>query len=112
MSSNILFERDMLYPTDNSNNPGSIHIQIFDPDLNNKIPVVIESKTNHSLLKNIDSIIRIMQSDIFDRIFIDIRKNVDIYLKAAFNKAPEYGGHSHIKINFTEDGIEYKGVDR
>ena len=112
MSSNILFERDILYPTDNSNNPGSIHIQIFDPDTNNKIPVIIEAKTDHSPLKYIDSIVRIMQSDIFDRIFIDIRKNVDIYIEAASEKASEYGSHSHIKISFTGDGIEYMGVDR
>lgn len=112
MSSNVLFERDILYPTDNSNNPGSIHIQIFDPDVNNKIPVVIEAKTDHSPLKYIDSIMRIMQGDIFDRIFIDIKKNVDVYIKAASEKTSEYGSHSHVKIIFTSDGIECRGVDQ
>lgn len=112
MSSDILFERDMLYPTDNSNEPGSIHIQVFGPDKAARIPVVVEGKTSHSPLKYIDSIVRIMQSDIFDRVFIDIRKNVDIYIKAADETAAEYGNYSHIKVHFSGDRIDIEGADR
>ena len=112
MSSDILFERDILYPTDSSNDPGSIHIQVFGPDQNVKIPVVIEAKTSHSPLKHIDSIVRIMQSDIFDRIFIDIRKSVDIYIKAAPQTSSEYGNYNHLKLSFSGDKVESKGVDR
>lgn len=111
MSFEVLYERDMLYPTDNSIEPGSIHIQICGPDNNAKIPVIIEGKTSHSPLAHIDTIIRIMQSDIFDRIFINIRKNVDIYIKANESMAAEAGGHSHVKVCFAEDKIAYEGVD-
>ena len=31
MKSDLLFERDMLYPTDNSIEPGCIHAQVFGP---------------------------------------------------------------------------------
>lgn len=112
MNSGILYERDILYPTDSSNDPGSIHLKLLDPDQNIKIPVLIEAKSNHSPLKYIDSIIRIMQSDIFDRIFINIKKNVDIYIKTDFETEDEYKNHSHIKIIFSEDGIKYEGADR
>ncbi len=111
MSTSILFERDILYPTDYSNNPGSVHIKVYSPDQNIKIPVVIEAKNSHSPLEHIDSIVRIMQSDIFDRIFIDIRKNVDIYIESTAETAAEYGNHSHIKLRFFGDGVEYEGVD-
>lgn len=111
MSSEILFERDILYPTDSNIEPGSIHIQVFNPDKNAKIPLVIESKTIHSPLKYIETIVRIIQSDIFDRIFIDIRKNVDIYIKTNSDTAAEYGNHSHIKLSFYGDRVESKGVD-
>lgn len=112
MNSGILFERDILYPTDNSNDPGSIHLQVFDPDQNIRIPVIIEAKSNHSPLDYIDSIVRIMQSDIFDRIFIDIKRNVDIYIKTNAETATEYGNHSHVKLSFSGDGIQSEGVDR
>jgi hypothetical protein len=112
MNSDILFERDILYPTDNGIEPGSIHIQVFGPDKFNKIPVVIEGKSSHSPIKYIDSIIRIIQSDIFDRIFIDIKKNVDIYVKTTAEISAEYGSHSHVKVGFSMDGMEFKGVDR
>lgn len=111
MNSDILFERDMLYPTDNSIEPGCIHIQVLSPDKNAKIPVLIEDKTNHSPLKHIDSIIRIMQSDIFDRIFVDVSKNVDIYIKANAQLAEEYGNHSYIKVIVAGDKTEGIGVE-
>ncbi|MGI6669591.1 MAG: hypothetical protein ACOX4M_09555 [Acetivibrionales bacterium] len=111
MNFEVLYERDMLYPTDNSIEPGSIHIKILSPDSNAKIPVIIESKTSHSPLEHIDSIIRIMQSDIFDRIFINIRKNVDIYIKADENMEAVSGGRSHVKVCFAGDQIAYEGVD-
>lgn len=110
MSADILLERDMLYPTSNSIEPGSIHIQVFSPDKEARIPVVVESKSGHSPLKNLDTIVRIMQSDIFDRIFINVKKSVDIYMK---NESPkEYGDHNCIRVRFKDDNVEFEGVDR
>ncbi len=80
MSAEALFEKDMLYPTDNSIEPGCIHIRIMGPDSRSRLPVLILAKSGHSPVKYIDSIIRLMQTDIFDRIFVDIKKNVDIYI--------------------------------
>ena len=111
MSSDILFERDILYPTDSSIEPGSINIKVFSPNNQAKIPVVIESKTRHSPLKYMDTIMRIMQNDIFDRIFIDIRKNVDIYVKANDEITAEYGNYSHVKLRFSGEHAESEGVN-
>ncbi len=112
MSPNILFERDILYPTKSSNDPGSIHIQVLEPDENSRIPIIIEDKSSHSPLEYIDNIIRIMQSDIFNRVSIDIRNNTVVYIKVTAEMKAEYGGYSHIKLSFSEDGVECIGVDR
>ncbi|HPP36887.1 MAG TPA: hypothetical protein PK767_11705 [Clostridiales bacterium] len=80
MSAEVLFEKDMLYPTDNSIEPGCTHIRIMSPDNRSRLPVLIQAKSSHSPIKYIDSIIRLMQTDIFDRIFVDIKKNVEIYI--------------------------------
>lgn len=111
MHSEILFERDILYPTDNINDPGSIHIQVYSPDNRAKIPVVIECKTNHSAIKYIGTILRIMQSDIFDRIVIDLKKSADVYIKNNNLDIPEYADYSHVRLNFTDNGIEYLGAN-
>jgi len=111
MSSNILFERDVLFPTDDSNYPGSIRLKVFDPDKNAKIPVFIEAKSNHSPLKYIDTILRMMQSDIFDRIFIDIKKNVDINIIVSAEIMPEYANFSHVKLSFYDGGFKSEGVN-
>lgn len=112
MSQDILFERDVLYPTSHSLEPGSIHVQVFGPDKNARIPVVIESKTDHSPIKYLDTIVRILQSDIFDRVFIDIKKNVTLFIKVNDDLTKEYGNHNHIMVHFTEDGFRSEGVDR
>ena len=111
MKSDLLFERDMLYPTDNSIEPGCIHAQVYGPDSDAKIPVVLESKTAHSPLKYIDNITRIMQIEIFDRILIDVRKNVDIYIKVTSQLSTDFNGHSHIKVDLNGDKPQFAGVD-
>jgi len=111
MFSELLLERDFLYPTDNPNDPGSIHLQIYSPNDRARLPVVIECRTSHSPIKYIDSILRIIQSDIFDRIVIDLKKNADVYIKNNNPEIIEYAGYNHIHVIFTEDGIEYTGVN-
>lgn len=111
MNSDVLFERDMLYPTDGSIEPGSIHIKVYGPDKHVKIPVIIESKSSHSPLKYIDVIVRIMQSDIFDRLIIDVKKNVEIYIHADSKMSAEYGNHGYVRVNFSTDGITAEGVE-
>lgn len=112
MNTDVLFERDMLYPTDNYNEPGSVHIRVFKPNSNTRIPVTIESKTSHSTLKYIDSILRIMQGDIFDRIFIDVKKTIDLYIKASPEPVSEFAGKAYISVSFDGEKPVFKGVDK
>jgi len=111
MNSDVLFERDMLFPTDNALEPGSVHIKVYGPDKDVKIPVVIESKTSHSPLKYIDAIVRIMQADIFDRLTIDVKKNVDIYIRADSELSAKYGNHQYIRVNYSEEDITVEGIE-
>lgn len=112
MSTDVLFERDILYPTDNYNEPGSVHIQVASPNKNARIPVLIESKTSHSPVKYLHSILRIMQSDIFDRIFIDAKKTIDLYIKASPELAREYDGKSLILVAFDGEKTTLTGTDK
>ncbi len=111
MSKNILFKKDLLYPTENLYEPGSIHIEIMHPNKKGKMPVVIESKSGHSPLKYIDNIVRIMQSDIFDRILINVKGNINLYIKTSDEMKNEFGGKKYILVEFEEDKPLYKGVD-
>lgn len=75
-----MFERDLLYPTDVLFEPGSVHVRVFAPESDGRMPVHIEAKTNHDLVDYIEPIMTLMQSDIFDRIRMDIRRSGVIYL--------------------------------
>lgn len=111
MSNNALFERDMLYPTENLNEPGSIRIQVLNPNNNARIPVIIESKSIHSPFKYLDSIVRIMQTEIFDRIFVDIKKNVTIYIASNDMQYAEAQGKPYIKATYGVEGFTFSGTD-
>jgi hypothetical protein len=113
MSLNTVYERDLLYPTDNISDPGSIHVEILNPTKAGRMPVVIDCKTTHSPVKNISSIIRVMQSDIFDRILVDIKKNVDLYIKTVSfeDLKNQYGDAAYLKVVFDGEHVLYEGVN-
>jgi hypothetical protein len=111
MDKNIVYERDLLYPTDSMFEPGSIHVELLQPNKKGSIPVLIEGRTVHSPVKYFDSIIRIMQSDIFDRIHIDVKNNLKIYIKANVMMKNEAGGKAFVQVVFNGEKIEFKGVD-
>jgi hypothetical protein len=74
-----MFERDILYPTQNPLEPGSVQVTVYSPENTGGLPIVIKAKTNHNPVDYVMEIISILQTDIFDRIRIDIRTSGIIY---------------------------------
>lgn len=107
----ILYSRDLLYTTDSIFEPGSIHMDILSMDKISKIPVLIESKTKHSPLKHMDSVIKVIQDEVFDRILVDVRKNVNLYIKVNEDMGKEYRGINFVKVIFDKNNIKFKTVD-
>ena len=91
---NHMFERDLLYPTDNALEPGSVHVSVLNPDIEGRLPVLISSKTEHNPIDYIDALIDIIQVDIFDRIRIDIRESGVFFF--------EKGDNSYTKLIFKD----------
>ena len=112
MSDSVLYSRDLLYLTDKIYEPGSVHIEVLSPTEKGKMPVVIEGKTPHSPVKYLESIIRVMQTDIFDRIHIDVKSNVSLYVSVKNNEELKKlsGGKPYIKVIFDDDRVTYEGV--
>lgn len=91
-----MFERDILYPTQNPMEPGSVHITVYSPETTGRLPIVIKAKTNHNPVDYVLEIIGILQADVFDRIRIDIRSSGIMYF-VPFDKSA-----SCTRVNFTE----------
>lgn len=106
-----MYERDLLYPTENVNEPGCIHVEVLNPNTRGKMPVVIESKTSQSPVKYIDAIIRIMQSDIFDRILVNVKNTIDLYIISNESLSSISGGKKYLLVSFNADKAEFTGVD-
>ena len=107
----LLFERDLLYPTQNIIDPGILHVKLLSPT-NSRIPVIIESKSIHSAIDNIKTIIDILQKEIFDRINIKIFENTLVYLKLNELDKLNCSGVECMQIIFDgDDDITYKPAD-
>ncbi len=82
-----MFERDILYPTQNSLEPGSVHVTVYSPENTGGLPVIVKAKTEHNPVDYITEILTILQTDVFDRIRIDIRSRGIIYFVPYDNNA-------------------------
>lgn len=99
----LLFERDLLYPTQNIIDPGILHVKLLSPT-NSRIPVIIEPKSMHSAVSNINTILDVMQKEIFDRINIKVNENTLVYLRLNELDKPQYGDSECLQVIFNETG--------
>lgn len=107
----LLLERDLLYATDNVLDPGCIHVKILNPT-NSKMPIVVEPKSGHSAVDNIDAILDIMQYDIFGRIKVNIQENGAVYITLNDKDKASFGNVPFVKVIFkAEDEIEFEPCD-
>lgn len=91
-----MFERDILYPTQNLMEPGSVHVTVYSPENTGGLPIVIKAKTDHNPIDYVNEIITILQTDVFDRIRIDIRTYGIIYF------VPHDQNASCCRVHFTD----------
>lgn len=97
--SSYLLERDLLYTTDNLLDPGCFHVKILNPN-NSKMPVIIESKSGHSLVEYIGTIIDVLQNDTFDRIRLKIIDCTVLYILPVDLDRQKYPDAKFIKVIF------------
>ncbi|MDF2988619.1 MAG: hypothetical protein K0R50_4129 [Eubacterium sp.] len=97
--SSFLFERDLLFPTDNILDPGILHARILNPN-NSKMPLVVETKSSHSAAENINSVLDVLQKDIFDRINIRIYDNTQVYILLNEADREKYGDVKCLEVVF------------
>lgn len=76
-----MFERDLLYPADVPSEPGSVHVKVLSPDIRGKLPILILPKTSHNPLDYVDTLINILQLDVFERAHIDIKSQGIFFFK-------------------------------
>ncbi len=92
-----MFERDMLYPSNTEGEPGSVHISVYAPESDGRVPVHVHAKTEHLLKDNLEAIVNTIQTDLFDRTRMDIRRSGTIYLQ-------DMGSEDMIRIQYAETG--------
>jgi len=93
-----IFERDILFPTRNPMEPGSVNVAVYPPENTGDLPIVVQAKTDHNLKDYVTEIVDILQTEIFDRIKMDIKSKGIIYFVP-------YGENDRaVSVKFDENG--------
>lgn len=108
----IVYERELLYAAGSENELGVVHLEVMGTNKPGRVQVVIESKSKHSVIEYIDSIIDIIQKDVFDRLDIDVTKKVDIYVRLDEEDRKDQDVGKYVKIVLTDAGEkQFENVD-
>lgn len=110
MISEELCTRDLLYDSGEPTEPGSIHVSILSPNSRPRLPIIIEEKTKHNPLKHMQSIIDVICSEMLNRVRIDIKKDVALYLKSNEEIRKEFDT-PYIKVYYKDDKLCFEGIN-
>ena len=99
-----LIKVDLLFPTENIVEPGSMTVQVLAPKQANKLAAVIEVRSSTSITRYVDSIAMVLQSAVFDRIRIDVRRDINIYFVESDAVSAEFPNAKYVKLSFSEGG--------
>jgi hypothetical protein len=106
----VVFEKTLMYATIDRNAPGSFQVRVLEPRVDGRIPVVIDNLTKHSPLENIQSIVHALQGEIFQRINVDVRRSVDIYIRANTEMQRQLKAE-YVQVVFAGGRIAFHGTN-
>lgn len=75
----VLYNINLLYPTDVPVSPGIISVEIYKPQ-SGRLPICIKALDKNDPKKHITNIAKIIQQDLLKRINVDILTQVDLYI--------------------------------
>jgi len=77
----IVYERELLFSTNDPNEIGVVRVRLYSTKRNKKIVAVVESKSEHNPKEYIESILQSMEIEMFKRINVKISENVDVIVR-------------------------------
>lgn len=74
----VLYERDLLFSTNNELEIGVISVKLLSSKSQNKIVTTVYEKSDHNMFDYSENILKSLNAEMFSRIKVNILKNVDI----------------------------------
>ena len=107
----VAYTVDLLFETGERNAPGSLHVKVMSPTTENRLSVVIEAGNDISIQENIQSMMAVLQKDIFNRIKADVNKDLNVYFILSDGQMNEFDGNRYIKMQYDDNGYQFDKVD-
>jgi hypothetical protein len=104
---------DLLFGTDRANEPGSMRVEVVPPQDGCTLLVVVTITSGASVKDNAESIARVLQKEIFNRLSLDVLKPTDavLYFSSAGQAGPEFAGCRYAKAVYGGGGFSYEKAD-
>lgn len=105
----IIYERDLLFATDDSNEIGVVKVKLYGAKKSSKITAVIEEKSEHDPLQYVESVLHSLDVEMFKRININIIDNIDVIfinsgkaLRVAFESKDSYNPYHLEEVELSD----------
>ena len=102
---------DLLFDTGDVSAPGSLHVKVMEPNTEKCLSVVLEAGQGIVIRNHIDSIVETLQREVFSRIKVDVKKDINIYFAVAENQLKEFDGHNFVKLQSADSGYSFEPVE-
>ena len=107
----IAYSVDLLFDTGVPGAPGSLHVKVMEPKTENHLSAVLEVDSGVTIRNHIDSIVKTLQRELFSRIEVDVKTDINIYFSAAGNQLKEFDGHQFVKLQHNDNTYSFEPVD-
>ena len=107
----IAYSVDLLFDTGVPGAPGSLHVKVMEPKTENILSAVLEVDSGVAIRNHIDSIVETLQRELFSRIEVDVKNEINMYFSLADNQQEEFDGHRFVKLLHNENIYSFEPVD-
>ena len=107
----VAYSVDLLFYTDNENEPGSMHVKVLSPKKITVLSVLIEVDSGIQIQKNLDAMVKMIQQELFNRIKTDVKNEINMYFVVPEDQKNDFDGSQYVKAVFNDMNCLFEKVD-
>ncbi|MDR3121580.1 MAG: hypothetical protein LBU58_09680 [Clostridiales bacterium] len=111
--SKVAYSLDLLFATDNDDEPGSMQVKVMAPMAQIRLTAVVEVRHGVSIRKNVGAILSALQNEILNRIQVDARDagQAAIYFVVGEGQRHEFSDAPYAKLVVRDGADEFETAE-
>ncbi|MDR1439724.1 MAG: hypothetical protein LBJ10_06850 [Clostridiales bacterium] len=108
----VAYSKELLFNTSYPDEPGSMRVDVLSPQKSPILTVVVTAEEGVSVRNNIESIVKVLQHELFSRMSMDILADggAALYFSVAGQQS-EFPGCDIVSARFDGDGYKFEKAE-